>query len=147
MTTHMQSNQSEPQKGTMEEVELDFPHQDDNYWLMIDVSGIKVRQYPSPLEVKMLIHHQLQKARQDWLRDEIVKLEGMKKKTDYPVSYDTNEGRKWTAMRDNHAGFNTCLDVLKSRYQADQDQPTEDKKYCNGEPCICGETNTNQLKV
>ena len=53
----------------------------------------------------------------DWLRSEIEKMEGMRKKTDYPVSYDTNEGRKWTAMRDNHAGFNTCLDTIITRYK------------------------------
>ena len=34
---------------------LDFPHQDDNYWLEIEAGGHKAYQYPSPFEVKMLI--------------------------------------------------------------------------------------------
>lgn len=32
-----------------------FPHQDKNYWLTIDVGGQRKPQYPSPLEVKMMI--------------------------------------------------------------------------------------------
>lgn len=39
----------------IEEVKLDFPHKDDNNWLEIEVGGQKIPQYPSPLEVKMLL--------------------------------------------------------------------------------------------
>lgn len=51
---------------TIAEIRLDFPHQDDNNWLSIEAGGGKYPQYPSPLEVKMLIHQELQKAREDW---------------------------------------------------------------------------------
>ena len=49
----------------------------------------------------------------------------------------------------NHKTITVCRAVasIKALDQSELDQPTEDKKYCNGEPCICGETNTNQLKV
>ena len=41
---------------------LNFPHQDDNNWLMIEVGGVKHPQYPSPLEVKMLIEEAVRVA-------------------------------------------------------------------------------------
>lgn len=43
---------------------LNFPHQDDNYWIMIDVGGQKCPQYPSPLEVKMLIEEAVAEYKQ-----------------------------------------------------------------------------------
>lgn len=49
----------------IEEIRLDFPHQDDNNWLSIEVGETKYPQYPSPLEVKMLLHQELQKAREE----------------------------------------------------------------------------------
>ncbi len=114
----------EPQKGTMEEVELDFPYQDDNYWLMIDVSGIKVRQYPSPLEVKMLIHHQLQKARQDWLRQEIVRLEGAKRCEHKwsQSSYNCTKCGTDDAFVSGDFDYNEALQTIIDRYQAELDQ-------------------------
>lgn len=34
---------------------LDFPHQDENTWLYVEAGGVRQQQYPSPLEVKMLV--------------------------------------------------------------------------------------------
>jgi len=43
-------------------IDLDFPHKDDNNWLEIEVGGVKAPQFPSPLEVKMLIAQALYKS-------------------------------------------------------------------------------------
>jgi hypothetical protein len=40
-----------------------------------------------------------------------------RKRTDYPIDYSTNEGRKFIAMRDNHAGFNTCLELIEKKLE------------------------------
>lgn len=103
----------EPQKGTMEEVELDFPHQDDNYWMLIQAGGRLTPQYPSPLEVKMLIHHQLQKARQDWLREEIVRLE--EEKLEAELHYDMR------GMTETKA-YCSALQTIIDRYNEELNQ-------------------------
>ena len=101
-----------------EGIELDFPHQDDNYWIMIEVGGVKVPQYPSPLEVKMLIEEQLQKARHDWLRGEIVRLEEIQSSID-DFAYDSDE-----------RGKREILQTIIDRYQSelDQDKALQDNK-------------------
>lgn len=43
---------------------LNFPHRDDNHWLTIEVGGVEHPQYPSPLEVKMLIEEAVRKERE-----------------------------------------------------------------------------------
>lgn len=40
--------------------DLNFPHQDENTWLYIEVGGVRQQQFPSPLEVKMLVDEALQ---------------------------------------------------------------------------------------
>ena len=67
----------EPQKGTMEETH--------EWWLSKFVKGLPTIVTPSITGEPELhpdfieaLHHQLQKARTDWLREEIVRLEGMK---------------------------------------------------------------------
>lgn len=57
----------------MKDIKLDFPHQDDNLWLEIEVGGHKAYQYPSPLEVKMLISEAV-KQREEKIIDVIEKM-------------------------------------------------------------------------
>jgi len=61
------------------------------------------------------LHQELQKARHDWLREEIVKLEGMKKE-ERQVDYDG------TGLYEG--GFNSALEYILDRYQSELDQPT-----------------------
>jgi hypothetical protein len=58
-------------KHTPVEVDLDFPHQDDNNWLEVEAGGVRYPQYPSPLEVKMLLQSQADKYEQE--KGEMVK--------------------------------------------------------------------------
>lgn len=78
--------------------------------MYIDLTG-------SPKSEGMLakfLHHQLQKARQDWLREEIVKLERMKEKQQVVSVYKN--------FRDDIYGYNLALQTIIDRYQAELDQ-------------------------
>ena len=66
-------------------------------------------------EYQESLHHQLQKARQDWLREEIVKLEGMKT-ADYPSSLADPVGFTKCLSKNN------TLQTIIGRYQAELDQ-------------------------
>ena len=60
------------------------------------------------------LHHQLQKDRQDWLREEIVKLEGMRERAQF--------GRE-TSWEIEHAnGHNQTLQTIIDRYQEELNQ-------------------------
>jgi len=63
-----------------------------------------------------LLHQELQKARQLWLREEIVKLEGMKAER-FKWDYKEGDGQ----YKD---GFNEALQTIIDRYQSELDQPT-----------------------
>ena len=74
------------------------------------------------LEILPHFHHQLQKARQDWLREEIVKLEGMKK----PTSFTGSENAQIESVFFKHEkGYNQALQTIIDRYHSEIDQ---DKK-------------------
>lgn len=62
------------------------------------------------------LHHQLQKARQDWLQEEIVRLEGMKTGAELR-SGDYSEHRG--------IGFDKALQTIIDRYHSELDQDTE----------------------
>lgn len=48
------------------ETKLDFPHVDESNWIEIEVGGVRSQQYPSPLEVKMLIEEAYKKGWGDY---------------------------------------------------------------------------------
>lgn len=60
-------------------------------------------------------HQELQKARHDWLREEIVKLEGMKviENKNAPIGFYTAQ-----------CAINITLQTIIDRYQSELDQPT-----------------------
>ena len=61
------------------------------------------------------IHHQVQKARQDWLREEIEELEGMKI-ANYPSSLKDPSGFC------QNVGYNKALQTIIDRYHSELDQ-------------------------
>lgn len=64
-------------------------------------------------EIKNKVHQELQKVRHDWLREEIVKLEGMKFPND-TVDED---------MYYKKEGRNNAIEQIIHRYQSELDQP------------------------
>ena len=68
--------------------------------------------------IRTTLHQELQKARHDWLREEIVKLEGMKK------TMQTVTGHE----QQYNFGNNQALQTIIDRYQSELDQPTDDKE-------------------
>ena len=66
------------------------------------------------------LHHQLQKARQEWLREEIERLEGMKKLVKEPCS-DSYNMRDW-----GNKCFNQAIQTIQDRYQAELDQDKQE---------------------
>ena len=66
--------------------------------------------------LKTFFHQELQKARQSWLREEIVKLEGMKIK-ELPSSLDDTTGFVMGHSK------NITLQTIIDRYQSELDQP------------------------
>ena len=63
---------------------------------------------------KKQLHQQLQKVRQDWLRQEIVKLEGMKQEEPDKIDYDGTGLSQY--------GFNSALQTIIDRYHSELDQ-------------------------
>lgn len=75
------------------------------------------------------LHHQLQKARQDWLREEIVKLEGEKlPKTNEHGSRSFFVGAGAQMRMDTH---NQALQTIIDRYHFELDQDKEKLKKQN----------------
>lgn len=70
-------------------------------------------------EYNKIIEKEVEKARQDWLREEIVRLEGMKKRNP-----ELNEYADIYAQRVyvENEGFNQALQTIVDRYQAELDQ-------------------------
>jgi len=68
-------------------------------------------------EIMQTLHQELQKARQNWLREEIVKLEGMKAER-FKWDYKEGDGQ----YKD---GFNEALQTIIDRYQSELDQPNK----------------------
>ena len=65
--------------------------------------------------LRTTLHHQLQKARQDWLREEIVKLEGMKSLVAYSSYSTTGQAREAEKV-------DQALQTIIDRYLAELDQ-------------------------
>lgn len=96
-------------------------------------------------EITTTFHHQLQKAREEVLPY----LKEYKQTLDCdwsvnPVQVTTLVYRSpETVLRDQaneierKRTMSSELGILIDRYQAELDQPTKNKKYCNGEPCTC----------
>ena len=81
-------------------------------------------------DIKTFIHHQLQKARQDWLREEIVWLEGMKKEKEFVEKEWKNEDCSGTTGRwEDYTEHNQALQTIIDRYHSELDQG---KKYTMG---------------
>ena len=84
-------------------------------WLLENINNNKT-------EFNQFLHHQLQKAQQDWLREEIVRLEGMKK----PTSFTGSENAQIESVFFKHEkGYNQALQTIIDRYHSEIDQ---DKK-------------------
>ena len=66
--------------------------------------------------VEKILHHQLQKARHDWRREEIVKLKKMEKSSYFPSHESTDHSL---------IAYNQALQTIIDRYQSELDQ---DKK-------------------
>lgn len=71
--------------------------------------------FPAPKDPH---HQELQKVRHDWLREEIVKLEGMKKKKN-SIKHFSGNGYF------NQQGFNQALQTIIDRYHSELDQPNK----------------------
>ena len=69
-------------------------------------------------EITQTFHQELQKARHDWLREEIVKLEGMKRELFV-------EGPGMTYLNGAIPPHNKCLETIIDRYQSELDQPKQ----------------------
>jgi len=65
-------------------------------------------------DLKSTHHQQLQKARHDWLREEIVKLEGMKEDGETPLG--TQE------LHETELAYNQALQTIIDRYRSELDQ-------------------------
>lgn len=78
--------------------------------------------------LRTTLHHQLQKARQDWLREEIVKLEGMKQPTIIQPEYG-NDNPNYSRIADTMVMkahiHNQALQTIIDRYHSELDQDTE----------------------
>jgi hypothetical protein len=72
-------------------------------------------------EIMQTHHQELQKARHDWLREEIVKLEGMKIK-ELPSSLDDTTGFVMGHSK------NITIQTIIDRYQSELDQPITSNK-------------------
>lgn len=70
------------------------------------------------------IHHQLQKARHDWLRKEIVRLKKMRQVEN--VTSETESEYEYQVRNNRCIGNNKALQTIIDRYQAELDQPTRD---------------------
>ncbi len=79
-------------------------------------------------DLKEFIHQELQKARHDWLQEEIVKLEGEKQNADFRLErdkqYTTYELSEYIQNCCADTGFNQALQTIMKRYQSELDQPT-----------------------
>ena len=68
------------------------------------------------------LHQELQKARHDWLREEIVKLEGVKMANEHSSECLHNEAPEYCDC-DNYIKWNKALQTIIDRYQSELDQP------------------------
>lgn len=66
---------------------------------------------------------ELQKAHHNWLRDEIVKLEGVKMANEHSSECLHNEAPEYCDC-DNYIKWNKALQTIIDRYQEELDQPT-----------------------
>lgn len=72
-------------------------------------------------EYQESLHHQLQKARYDWLREEIVKLEGMKVENEHNSECLHNKVPEYCDC-DNYIKWNQALQTIIDYYQAELNQ-------------------------
>ena len=66
-----------------------------------------------------MLHQELQKARHDWLREEIVKLEGMKQ----PITTEDRVESDFASIEWDK--YNQALQTIIDRYSSELDQPTD----------------------
>ena len=66
-----------------------------------------------------MLHQELQKARHDWLREEIVKLEGMKQ----PITIEDRVESAFASIEWDK--YNQALQTIIDRYSSELDQPTD----------------------
>ena len=82
------------------------------------------------LELNETHHQQLQKARHDWLREEIVRLEGMKNIVGSQTEISSNESLvkmvKNVIELKGEMAYNQALQTIIDRYHSELDQPTRD---------------------
>lgn len=120
-----------PEAGGIEEVEA-----------IVEVHMKLVPYLDQPEEFQKVLreafHHQLQKAR-DAMQDAHDFLLSIHGQADPDHCLSCFEVRERAEL--GMAALKPFVD------HSELDQPTEDKEYCNGEPCICGELNTNQPTV
>lgn len=72
--------------------------------------------------IEHTIHQELRKARHDWLREEIVKLEGMKI---VPALGRTKNGKVVDFTTEYDLGKNNALQTIIDRYLSELDQPNK----------------------
>ena len=82
------------------------------------------------VDLEHIIDHQLQKARHDWLREEIVRLEGMKNIVGSQTEISSNESLvkmvKNVIELKGEMAYNQALQTIIDRYHSELDQPTRD---------------------
>ena len=75
--------------------------------------------------VLYIFYQELQKVRADWLREEIVKLEGMKVKQEHHREVWANGEYTKMANYYMNIGTNQALQTIIDRYQSELDQPNK----------------------
>ena len=80
-----------------------------------------VRDYLTP-KLHKLLHQELQQAHHNWLREEIVKLEGVKMANEHSSECLHNEAPEYCDC-DNYIKWNKALQTIIDRYQSELDQP------------------------
>ncbi len=108
------------------ENDIDCENEDVFIYRRIEIDTATDMAYQAGLST---LHQELQKARETWLREEIVKLEGMKYKTSYcgysirSTTVDTKSAVDCINGAEK-MGRNQALQTIIDRYQSELDQPT-----------------------
>jgi len=99
------------------------------YLKIVTRAGIPVEHIAEALQAERQKRDQeLQKARHDWLREEIVKLEGMYIVSKPELDFVNTHIRTW------EQGHNHGISEIVDRYQSELDQPTDGMPHPFGNP-------------
>ncbi len=106
----------EPERERIEEIVQIFQHEYGQY------TSLEALSIASDW-LRNTLHQELQKVRHDWLREEIVKLEGMKNRRYYEDITHADEDLKLIQARSMELGHSSAIKTIIDRYQSELDQP------------------------